>query len=169
MQPYDPVLFVEHADLYQDRDEIPVDNLDYAIPFGQAKVDERGSDVVIVSYSLMARECKKAVDELEEMGINCTLIDLRTLDYKHMDWDTMIHHLQKSGQMLIAELAPKHSSLGGIISDRLHRECFDYLDGPIERLAGEDIPVPVSKDMEEASIIHKDDIVAKVKAMCNKI
>jgi len=161
----DPVLFIEHADLYKHRGEIPVDDPDYAIPFGKAKVYEYGTDIVIVSYSFMAAECKKAVDELREMGINCTLIDLRTLDYKHLDWETVSHHLKKSGILLICELAPKHASLGGMIADRLHRECFDYLDGPIERLAGEDIPVPVSKDMEAAAIIHKDDIVRKVKEL----
>jgi len=169
LQSNDPVLIIEHANLYNTKDKIPKDDLDYAIPFGKAKVYEYGTDIVIVSYSYMAVECKKAADELKELGINCTFIDLRTLDYKHMDWDALYFHLQKSGKMLICELAPYGSGLGGHISDRLQRDCFKYLDGPIERLAGKDIPVPVSKEMEAAAIIHKEDIVHKVKEMCGRI
>ena len=166
LQSNDPVLFIEHAALYNNKAEIPVDDLDYAIPFGEAKVYEYGTDIILVSYSYMATECKKAIDELRDIGINCTLIDLRTLDYKHLDWDTLYRYLQESGQMLICELAPFHSGLGGVIADRLQRDCFDYLDGPIERLAGEDIPVPVSKEMEAASVINKERIIQKVKEIC---
>jgi len=167
MQSNDPVLVVEHANLYTTRGPVPDGDLDYAIPFGKARVEEHGTDVIIVSYSLMAVECRKAVEELKAKGIHCTLIDLRTLDYQHMDWDALSDALRKSGLMLICELAPQHSSLGGIIADRLQRDCFDALDGPIERLAGADIPVPVSKEMEAAAVISKEQIVHKVEELYN--
>ncbi len=167
LQSNDPVLFVEHGSLYNNKGPIPENNLDYAIPFGKAKIYEYGTDVILVSYSFMAGECLKAIDELKEKNINCTLIDLRTLDYKHIDWDALSLYLEKSGQMLICELAPQNSSLGAQISDRLQRDCFDYLDGPIERLAGVDIPVPVSKTMEAASIISKERIIQKIEEICN--
>jgi len=162
IQSNDPVLFIEHADLYKIKGSVPEKDLDFAIPFGKARVLERGMDVIIVSYSFMASECEKALDELESRGIHCTFIDLRTLDYMHIDWLALERYLDLAGKMLICEQSPHNGSLGSMIADRLHRECFDSLDAPIYRLGGKNVPVPVSKAMEAACIIHLDDIVNEV-------
>jgi 2-oxoisovalerate dehydrogenase E1 component len=161
----DPVLFLEHHSLYQDRSAIPASNLDFAVPFGQAKVYGDGEDLVVVSYSYMSTLCRKALDELRSENIACTFIDLRTLDYLHIDWTCLKRHLSRIGRMLICEQAPLHGSVGAQIADTLHRECFDSLDGPIHRLGGQNIPLPVSKRMEQCAIPQLDDVKNAIRNM----
>jgi len=159
----DPVLFIEHALLYNSRGPVPKDDMDFAIPFGKAKVYGDGADLVIVSYSYMLTVCLEAVRQMEKEGIHCTVVDLRTLDYLHIDWDCLKGQLERIGRMLICEQAPLHGSVGAQIADELQRQCFGFLDTPIQRVGSADIPVPVSKTMEAAAIVQPEDVIKAIR------
>jgi 2-oxoisovalerate dehydrogenase E1 component len=163
MQSADPVLFIEHALLYNSRGPIPKDDMDFAIPFGKAKVYGNGKDITIVSYSYMVTLCLEAARRVEKEGIHCTLVDLRTLDYLHIDWDCLTKQLEQNGRMLICEQAPLHGSVGAQIADKLQRDCFTFLDAPIHRVGAANIPMPVSKVMETAATPQVEDIIEAIR------
>jgi 2-oxoisovalerate dehydrogenase E1 component len=157
----DPVLVIEHAALYSQEFPVPAGTLEFAVPFGRAKVYGSGADLLLVSYSWMALQCLEAMRELERQGVSVTLIDLRTLDLPGLDWDCLCSHTRRIGRVLICEQAPSLLSLGTAIAERLHRDCFDALDAPIQRLAGRDVPMPVSRVLERACY---PDVTAIVRA-----
>ena len=100
---------------------------------------------------------------MKEEGIHCTLVDLRTLDYLHIDWDCLTRQLERIGRMLICEQAPLHGSIGAQIADKLQRQCFSSLDAPIHRIGAANIPMPVSKVMETAATPQVEDIIEGIR------
>lgn len=153
-----PVLVVEHHELYPVKDDVPVNNLDYFIPVGKAKIIKEGSDVTVLSYSKMLHECQRAAKNLEQEGVSVELIDLRTLSPQDIDYTAIGRSFKKTGILIIVEQAPKRLSIGAKITEHIQHELFDYLDGPIVTISSLDIPNPVSKPLEKATVPSLNEI-----------
>ncbi|MBF4572577.1 MFS transporter [Herbiconiux sp. VKM Ac-1786] len=151
----DPVLMIEHVDLYAESGEIP-DDLDHQIPFGKAAVRRSGSDVTVISYLSMVGESAKAI---EQTGIDAELIDLRFLDRASLDWDTVGESIQKTNAVLIVEQGAQGTSYGAWLADEIQRRYFDWLDQPVQRVTGSEASPSISKVLERAAIAKADDVV----------
>jgi 2-oxoisovalerate dehydrogenase E1 component len=158
----DPVLIIEHGKLYADKGELPVDNLDYCIPYGKAKVVREGSDVTVLTYLKGVKDCLEAAEALAAEGISAEIIDLRTLDYQGMDYATIGESVKKTGSVLIVEETPRSMGVAGRVSDEIQERFFDYLDGPVGKVTAPDIPPPVSKALEDIMIPSVADIKNKI-------
>jgi pyruvate/2-oxoglutarate/acetoin dehydrogenase E1 component len=160
-----PVIFMEHKLLY--RTKGPVEEALYAIPLGKAEVKREGRDLTIIAYSIMVPRALEAADELAKEGIEVEVVDPRTL--KPLDTATIIQSVTKTGRVLIAHEAPRTCGFGAelaaVIADS---EAFDYLDAPIRRLAGRDIPIPYNRDLERATVPQVEDIVAAARKLAQE-
>ena len=154
----DPVLIIEQGLLYQDEDQVPANDMDYYIEYGKANVVREGSDVTVLAYLLSVKMCLQVAEELAAEGISAEVIDLRTLDYIGMDYDTIGESVKKTGSVLIVSQAPRSLSICGRISDEIQERFFDYLDCPIGKVTALDVPLPVSKKLEEAVLPSLDKI-----------
>ena len=163
----DPVLVIEHQALYPVSGPVP-EARDYYIPFGKARVARPGDSVTIVAYSLMTHASLEAAEILAGEGINVEVVDLRTLDYAGIDYETIGASVRKTGKLLIVEEGHFIGGIGAQIADEVQRRFFDYLDGEIHRVAGLNIPMPVSKVMEDMAVPHASDIAAEVRAVVGK-
>lgn len=152
MQSKDPVLIVEHHQLYPVKFEVPKSNRDYFIQMGKAKIVCRGKDVTILCYSSMVELVSKAAEELLEDGVDVEVIDLRTVSPRDIDYETIGLSLKKTNMLVIAEQAPASMGIGSTISHQCQKRFFDYLDGPTTTIAGLDIPNPVSKQLEDTAV-----------------
>jgi 2-oxoisovalerate dehydrogenase E1 component len=153
----DPVLMLEHVDLYAAEGEIPVDDLEYQIPFGRAAVRRAGTEVTVLSYlSMVAR----AAEAIERTGIDAELIDLRFLDRASLDWDTVGASVRKTNAVLIVEQGNLGTSYGGWLADEIQRRFFDWLDQPVQRVTGAESSPSISRVLEQAAIATTDDVVA---------
>jgi 2-oxoisovalerate dehydrogenase E1 component len=153
----DPVLMIEHVDLYTQRGLIPADDLDYHIEFGKARVVREGKDITILSYLNMVNITKEA---LEQTGLDGELIDLRWLDRASIDWDTIGQSIKKTNSVLIVEQGVQGTSYGGWLSDEIQRRFFDHLDQPVQRVHGREASPSISKVLERASIAGLEEVVA---------
>ena len=153
----DPVLIVEHVDLYGSEGEIPVDDLDYVIPFGTAAVRRAGNDVTVLSYLSMVAHALAAV---EETGIDAEVIDLRFLDRASLDWDTVGASITKTNAVLIVEQGAVGTSYGGWLADEIQRRFFDWLDQPVQRVTGGEASPSISRVLERAAIARTEEVVA---------
>lgn len=153
----DPVLVIEHVDLYGQTEEIPAGDLDYQLPFGKAGIRRAGKDVTVISYLSMVRHALEAV---EQTGIDADVIDLRWLDRASVDWDTLGESIRKTNSVLIVEQGAQGTSYGGWLADELHRRFFDYLDQPIERVTGGEASPSISRVLERAAIARTEEVVA---------
>jgi pyruvate dehydrogenase E1 component beta subunit len=155
-----PIVFMEHAGLYGLQGDVPEDP-DFTVPFGQAAIRREGSDVTLVSYSRGVHLCLKAADALEKEGIECEVIDLRTL--VPLDMNTVVASLGKTHHAVVVHEEWKNVGFGAEISARIHEQAFYELDAPVERVAGADVPMPYAKNLERAAIPNDNDIIAAVK------
>ncbi len=160
----DPVLVIEHQALYPTEGDVP-DDRNYLIPFGKARIARKGDDVTIVSYSRMTIRSLEAAELLAREGIEAEVVDLRTVDYEGIDYGTMGESLRKTGKLLIVEEGTFMGGLGAQIADEVQRRFFDYLDGEIGRCAGVNVPMPVSKPLEDAAVPSAEEIAAKAGEM----
>jgi 2-oxoisovalerate dehydrogenase E1 component len=158
----DPVLMVEHGMLYGQEGEVPTDTMDYYVPYGKAKVVRTGTDVTVLTYMTGVSKCLQAAEELYAQGISAEVIDLRTLDYTGMDYETIGASVTKTGSVLIVEQGPRSLTLGGRISDEIQARFFDYLDCPIGHVTALDVPPPVSRILEEATLPSLEQIRAQM-------
>ncbi|MCR2762549.1 thiamine pyrophosphate-dependent enzyme [Microbacterium sp. zg.B48] len=158
----DPVLVIEHVDLYGQADRIPDGDLDYVIPPGHAAVRRSGSEVTVLTYLSMVGHALEAV---EQTGIDAEVIDLRWLDRASLDWDTIGDSIRKTNNVLIVEQGARGPSYGGWLADELQRRFFDWLDQPIERVTGGEASPSISKVLERAAIAGTDDVVAGLQRM----
>jgi 2-oxoisovalerate dehydrogenase E1 component len=157
----DPVLIIEHGKLYGDEGLVPADSMDYTIAYGKARVVRPGTDVTVLTYMTGVKLCLQAAEALAaDEGLSAEVIDLRTLDYQGMDFDAIGVSVRKTGSLLIVEQAPRSLSLGGRISDEVQERFFDHLDCPVGKVAGLDVPPPVSRRLEDAVLPS----LAQVKA-----
>ncbi|NUS50774.1 MAG: MFS transporter [Nocardioidaceae bacterium] len=154
----DPVVVLEHVDLYTSTGPGPVDDWDYCLPVGKASVRRRGSDVTVLSYLGMTPYVLGAVEE--HGGVDAEVIDLRWLDRASIDWDTIEESLTRTNQVLIAEQGAIGTSYGGWLADEIHRRFFDLLDAPVWRVTGGEASPSISKVLERAAIAQQAEVVA---------
>ncbi len=156
----DPVLVLEHVDLYNAVGPGPVDDLDYCLPVGKAAIRREGSDATILTYLGMVPFVLEAVEEFEQ--VDAEVIDLRWLDRASIDWDTIEASITKTNQVLIAEQGAVGTSYGGWLADEIHRRFFDLLDAPVRRVTGSEASPSISKVLERAAIAQKDEVIAEL-------
>ncbi len=159
MQSNDPVVIIEHHQLYPLKFPVPENELDYFIPFGKARVISTGKDITLVTYGVMAYRCEKLIPYFKEKGISVEVIDLRTIDLPSLDFETVGESLKKTGVAVVIEEAPTNLSIGAKIAAELTERYFDYLDSPVMRLSSLDVPNSVSKVLEKAAIIDDETII----------
>jgi pyruvate dehydrogenase E1 component beta subunit len=151
-----PVIFIEHESLYGTRGEVPAKM--EPLRFGQAAVRREGGDITIVGTSRMALTAQKAADVLaEQEGIDAEVIDPRTL--RPLDLDTILASVRKTNRAVIVEEGWPHGGVGANLAALIQEQAFDYLDAPIQRVTGADVPMPYSKALEQAAMPHTEHIV----------
>jgi 2-oxoisovalerate dehydrogenase E1 component len=153
----DPVLVLEHIDLYGDMGEIPAEDLDYQLPFGKACVRREGKEVTVLTYLSMV---KKSLTAVEESGIDADVIDLRWLDKASFDWETVGESIRKTNNVLIVEQGAQGTSYGAWLSDEVQRRFFDWLDQPVARVTGGEASPSISKVLERVAIAGVEEVVA---------
>ncbi|CAN5141820.1 alpha-ketoacid dehydrogenase subunit alpha/beta [soil metagenome] len=153
----DPVLVIEHVDLYGQPEQIPAGDLDYQLPFGKAGIRRVGNDVTVISYLSMVRHSLEAV---EQTGIDAEVIDLRWLDRASIDWETIGESIKKTNAVLIVEQGARGTSYGAWLADEIQRRYFDWLDQPIDRVTGSEASPSISKVLERAAIARTEEVVA---------
>ncbi len=155
----DPVIFSEHSLLYGVGGEVPDDY--YEVPFGQANVVREGDDVTLVGYSRMTRVAEQAAERLAGMGTSAEVIDLRTLC--PLDMDTVLESVRKTSRAVIVEESWRTGGFAGEIASQIHEQAFDYLDGPVVRVGGMDVPSPYARNLEETVIPSVDSVIAEMQ------
>jgi 2-oxoisovalerate dehydrogenase E1 component len=158
----DPVLVIEHVDLYGVSQDVPTGDLDYQLPLGVAALRRTGSDVTVISYLSMVH---RALEAIEESGAEADLIDLRWLDRASIDWDTIGKSIRKTNAVLIVEQGARGTSYGGWLADEIQRRYFDWLDQPVERVTGGEASPSISLVLEQAAIAGVADIVTALTRM----
>jgi pyruvate dehydrogenase E1 component beta subunit len=160
-----PVVFLENEILYGQHFDVPkMDN--FVLPIGKARIHRPGKDVTIVSFGIGMSYAVKAVAELEKIGIDVELIDLRTL--RPMDLPTVIESVKKTGRLVTVEEGYPQNSVGTEIATRVMQQAFDYLDAPVLTIAGKDVPMPYAANLEKLALPNVDEVVQAVKAVCYK-
>jgi pyruvate dehydrogenase E1 component beta subunit len=155
----DPVLFVEHATLYQVRSEVP--DGDYSVPIGKSKVQRPGRDVTIVTYSKLLEISLKAADELAKEGIEAEIVDLRTL--RPLDMEPVIESVKKTNRVVTAEEGWMSFGVGSEVAARIYEQAFDYLDAPVKRVAQKEVPLPYNRKLEQSALPQVEDVIRAVK------
>ena len=158
-----PVIFLENEILYGQ--SFPVPKLDdFTVPIGKAKVQRPGKDVTIVSFGIGMTYALKAAQELEKEGIDAEVIDLRTI--RPMDTDTVVASVMKTGRCVAVEEGFPQSGVTAEIATRIMERAFDYLDAPVVRVTGKDVPMPYASNLEKLALPHLDDVVQAAKSVC---
>jgi pyruvate dehydrogenase E1 component beta subunit len=158
-----PVIFLENEMLYGHSGEVPKLD-DYIVPIGKAKVARAGKDVTIISWSNGMSYALKAADELAKEGIEAEVVDLRTL--RPLDTDTIIESVKKTSRAVTVEEGWQQSGVGAEIAARIMEHAFDYLDAPVARVSGKDVPMPYAANLEKLALPSVADVVAAAKAVC---
>ena len=154
-----PVLFIEHATMYQVRGD--VQDGDFTIPIGKSKVQREGKDVTIVTYSKGLEISMKAADELAKEGVEAEVVDLRTL--RPLDMEPVLESFKKTNRAVVVEEGWKSYGVGSEIASRIYEEAFDYVDAPIKRVAQDEVPLPYNRTLEQAALPQVEDVLAAVK------
>ncbi len=156
-----PVIVVEHKGLYNMVGDCPEG--EYIVPIGKAEVVREGADVTVVTWGLMRHKCMEAAEKLAAEGIDCEVIDLRSL--KPIDTETLFASVAKTNKLVIVHEANKTCGLGAEIAALIAESCIDDLDAPIVRVAGPDTSVPFSPPLEEEFRVAPENIIAGVKTL----
>ena len=154
-----PVLFIEHATMYQVRGEVP--DGDYVLPIGKSRVQRPGKDVTIVTYSKGLEISLKAADELAQSGVEAEVVDLRTL--RPLDMEPVLESFRKTNRAVIVEEGWKSFGVGAEVASRIYEEAFDYVDAPVKRVAQKEVPLPYNRTLEQSALPQVPDVVAAVK------
>ncbi|KAB2700266.1 alpha-ketoacid dehydrogenase subunit beta [Ochrobactrum sp. Kaboul] len=157
----DPVVFIEHKALYTRKEEVDLDAEPLA--WGKAAVRRTGKDLVIVTYSRQLHYALDAAEKLSAKGIEATVIDLRTLN--PLDFDTVREHVERVGKAMVVSEGVMTAGVAAELAARITEECFDYLEQPVVRVAGEDIPISVSQELETGSVPTADFIRSVAERM----
>ncbi len=155
----DPVLFIEHATLYQVRGEVPEG--EYTVPIGVSDVKRAGSDVTIVAYAQGLQVALEAAEKLAREGVEAEVVDLRSL--RPLDMGPAIASFKKTFKAVVVEEGHRSYGIGAEIVARLQEEAFDYLDAPIKRVAQLEAPLPYSQQLEQSALINSRLVVEAVK------
>ncbi len=158
----DPVVVLEHVDLYGTKGTAPVSDFDYRLPVGKAALRRAGDDVTVISYLSMVGHCLEALDQT---GVSADLIDLRWLDWASLDWDTIERSVRKTNRVLIVEQGAVGTSYGGRLADQIQHRLFDWLDAPVARVTGGEASPSISKVLERAAIARTEEVVAALRSL----
>jgi pyruvate dehydrogenase E1 component beta subunit len=158
-----PVIFLENEILYGQSSPVP-QLPDYVLPIGKARVVRAGNDVTIISWSIGMNYALKAAEELAKEGIDAEVIDLRTL--RPLDTQTIIESVQKTGRAVTVEEGWQQSGVGAELAARIMERAFDYLDAPVARVSGKDVPMPYAANLEKLALPSVAEVVAAAKAVC---
>jgi pyruvate dehydrogenase E1 component beta subunit len=159
----DPVLFIEHATMYQVRGEVP--DGDYTIPIGKSKIQRSGNDVTVVAYSKGLEITLKAAEALAQEDIDVEIVDLRTL--RPLDMEPILESFRKTNRAVIVEEGWKSFGVGAEVASRIYEEAFDYVDAPIRRVAQKEVPLPYNRMLEQMALPQVEDVVQAVKEVLN--
>ncbi|MEN4011036.1 MAG: alpha-ketoacid dehydrogenase subunit beta [Chloroflexota bacterium] len=154
-----PVLFIEHATLYQTRGEVPEG--DYIVPLGKSTIQREGKHVTLVTYSKMLEISTKAAEQLSKEGIEVEIIDLRSL--RPLDMSPVIESFKKTNRAVIVEEGWRSYGVGSEVSARIYEEAFDYVDAPIKRVAQAEVPLPYNRALEQMALPDAEDVIRAVK------
>ena len=158
-----PVIFLENEILYGQ--SFPVPKLDdYLVPIGRARIAREGSDVTLVAWSMGMSYALKAADALAQDGINAEVVDLRTI--RPMDIATIVESVKKTARLVTIEEGWRQSGIGAEIAARVMEEAFDWLDAPVARVTGEDVPMPYAANLEKLALPSVEKVVEAAKAVC---
>jgi pyruvate dehydrogenase E1 component beta subunit len=158
-----PVVFLENEILYGQ--SFPVPKLDdYVVPIGKAKIARPGKDATLVAWSMGMNYALKAAEELAKKHIYAEVIDLRTL--RPMDTETVLGSVRKTGRCVVVEEGWPQCGVGAEVSARIMEQAFDYLDAPVVRVSGKDVPMPYAANLEKLALPSVDEVVQAVKAVC---
>ena len=158
-----PVVFLENEVLYGHSGDVPKLN-DYVVPIGKARVVRSGQHVTIISWSNGMTYALKAAEELAKEGIEAEVVDLRTL--RPMDTETLVESVKKTGRAVTVEEGWQQSGVGAEIAARLMEHAFDYLDAPVTRVSGKDMPMPYAANLEKLALPSVVEVVEAAKAVC---
>ncbi len=159
----DPVLFIEHATLYQTRGEVPEG--DFVVPIGKSTIQRPGKDITLVTYSKMLETSTKAADALAKEGIDVEIVDLRSL--RPLDMDPVLESFKKTNRAVIVEEGWKSYGVGSEVATRIYEEAFDYVDAPIKRVAQKEVPLPYNRTLEQMALPQVEDVINAVKEVLN--
>ena len=158
-----PVIFLENEVMYGQSFDVPVHD-DWVVPIGKAKIVRAGSDVTISAFSIMVGRALEAADQLAEMGISAEVIDLRSL--RPLDTDTLVSSVQKTNRFVSCEEGFPFAGIGAELAAQMMEQAFDYLDAPIERVTGKDVPMPYAANLEKLALPQVQDIVEAARRAC---
>lgn len=156
----DPVIFIEQERMYGHKGEVP-DDPDFTIPLGVADIKREGTDCTIVARSLMVPVALKAAEQLEQQGVSCEVIDPRTI--RPLDIDTIVESVKKTNRVVLAEESHPICGVNAEISMQIMERAFDYLDAPVKRVSGADVPMPYAKNLENLAVPDVNKIMAAVR------
>jgi pyruvate dehydrogenase E1 component beta subunit len=156
----DPVIFIEQERMYGNKGEVP-DDPDFVVPLGVGDIKREGNDVTIVARSLTVPIALKAADALQEQGVSCEVIDPRTI--RPLDIDLIVESVKKTNRVVVVEESHPFCGVAAEISAEITERAFDYLDAPVKRVSGADVPMPYAKNLEDLAIPTVDKVVEAVR------
>ena len=159
-----PVIFLENEVMYGQSFDVPSDD-DWVVPIGRAKIVREGSDVTITAFSIMVGRALEAADRLAEQGISAEVIDLRTI--RPLDIETIVTSVRKTSRLVTCEEGFPFAGLGAEIAMQVMEQAVDWLDAPIARVTGKDVPMPYAANLEKLALPQVEDITATVQATCD--
>jgi pyruvate dehydrogenase E1 component beta subunit len=159
-----PILFVENVLLYNEKGEVP--DGDHVLPIGKADIKREGEDITIISYSRMVHMALEAAEALADVGISAEVVDLRCL--RPLDVDTVLQSVKKTNHALIVHEGWRRYGAGAEIAAQIQEYAFDYLDHPVERITGVEVPLPYATALEAAALPRLDDIVQAGRTILGK-
>jgi pyruvate dehydrogenase E1 component beta subunit len=158
-----PVIVLENELLYGQSFEVPTDK-DFTVPIGKAKIERAGDDVTICAFSIMVGKALEAADALAEEGISAEVINLRTI--RPLDVETIAASVRKTNRLISVEEGWPYAGIGSELAALMMEHAFDYLDAPVTRVTGEDVPMPYAANLEKLALPQPDGIVRAAKAVC---
>ena len=160
-----PVIFLENEILYGQQFDVP-DDPDFVLPIGKAKIERAGKDVTITAFSIMVGKALHAADELAKHGIEAEVINLRSL--RPFDTETLVNSVKKTNRLVSVEEGWPFAGIGAELAAQVMDHAFDWLDAPVKRVAGLDIPLPYAANLEKMALPQADDIVKAAREVCNR-
>jgi pyruvate dehydrogenase E1 component beta subunit len=158
-----PIVFLEHELMYGQSFELP-DDADFTVPIGRARLMREGSDITLVAFSRMVGHALAAADKLAEEGIEAEVINLRSL--RPLDSATIVESVRKTNRIVAVEESWPYAGIGSEIAARMMEEAFDYLDAPVVRVHGADVPLPYAANLEKLALPQPENIVEAAKTVC---
>jgi pyruvate dehydrogenase E1 component beta subunit len=155
-----PIVFLEHEIMYGQSFEVPADP-DFILPIGKAKIERAGTDVTITAFSRMVGLALQAAEKLAEQGISAEVINLRTL--RPLDIETIVESVKKTNRLVSVEEGWPTAGIGSEMAALMMESCFDWLDAPVLRVTGKDVPMPYAANLEKLALPQVEDIVEAAK------